>query len=107
MLRQLAKTVTALHDAHVAAGDAQRAAQVAAVLEDQLVTIGRAIPTLDATQAMPVADAQAIEAVRVARQGQLPLRTPGSPMPANLDRRPTRPRERPGVRLPGKTEAER
>jgi len=107
LLRQLAKTVEALRDAHVAAGDAQRAAQVAAVLEDQLVTIGRAMATRDATQATPVADAQAVEAVRVARQGQLPLRTPGSPVAANLDRPQTRPRERPGVRLPDKSEAER
>jgi len=107
LLRQLAKTVAALHDAHVAAGDAQRAAQVAGVLEDQLVTIGRAMPTRDATQATPVADAQAVEAVRVARHGQLPLRAPGSPVPASLDRPPTRPRERPGVQLPDKTEAER
>ena len=127
LLRQLAKTVEALRDAHVAAGDAQRAAQVTAVARprsgvelrlqrggcgelrgaargdlDRLA--GRGVAPLARGA---VADAQALEAVRVARQGQLPLRTPGSPVAANLDRPQTRPRERPGVRLPDKSEAER
>jgi len=106
LLRQLAKTVAALHDAHVAAGDAQRAAQVADVLHGQLQTIRDRLPAADGARvAVSTADVQAIEAVRIARQGQL---APGSPVraPMKAPAVPAVPR-RPSVARPHKPEVER
>jgi len=83
LLRQLANTVKALHDARAAAGDAQRAAEIRDVVMQRLSAVHAALP--DAPEAVPVGasvrDAQAEEAARVARQGQLPPRAPGSPVP--------------------------
>ncbi len=108
LLRQLAKTVAALHDAHVAAGDAQRAAAVADVLRTQMQTISDRLPTPEGTVAVGAGDAQAVEAVRVARQGQIAPRAPGSPVPGKLDppARPASP-ERPGLPQPDRSEVER
>jgi len=109
LLRQLAKTVAALHDAHVAAGDAQRAAQVADVLRGQLQTISDRLPAPDGARlAVGVADSEATEAVRVARQGQLAPRAPGSPVRAPIEppAAPAAP-ERPSVPRPHKPEVER
>lgn len=86
LLRQLSRTVRALHDAHVAAGDAQRAAEVAAVMRVQLQTVADRLPAGARDRvAVGARDAEALEAVRVARQGQLLPRTPQSPLPGTLD----------------------
>lgn len=81
LLRQLANVVKALHDAHQAAGDAQRAAEIARVVRSQLVTVSAALPRDRADEADVDA---AAHAARVAAQGQLPLRAPGAPLPASL-----------------------
>jgi len=109
LLRQLANTVKALHDAHVAAGDARRAAEIRDVVMQRLTAVHAALPP--APDAEPVVvgvgDAQAVEAARVARQGQMPARAPGSPVPGTLRPPPTRPVERPGVQRPDRTEVDR
>lgn len=109
LLRQLANTVKALHDARAAAGDAQRAAEIRDVVMQRLSVVHAALP--DAPDPGPVAarvnDAQAEEAARVARQGQLPPRVPGSPVPGTVTPPPRRPVERPGVERPDQSEVER
>lgn len=81
LLRQLVETVRALYDAHEAAGDAQRAKEIAVVIKGQLATVTATLPSDE-----PATDAErdAAEAARLARTGQLPLRSPGAPVPATL-----------------------
>ena len=78
LLRQLANVAKALHDAHQACGDAQRAAQIADVVRTQLATVSAGLPRDEAPPPHTHPDA---EAARIAGQGQLPLRSPGSPLP--------------------------
>ncbi|MDQ3722586.1 MAG: relaxase, partial [Actinomycetota bacterium] len=66
LLKQLANTARALHDAHRAAGDAQRAAQIAATVRDQLRQVDARVMAAVAPAAV---DEQAAEAVRLARRG--------------------------------------
>jgi hypothetical protein len=70
-------------------------------------TMAAGVPDEHASAAVGAADTQAAEAVRIARQGQLPARAPGSPVPPAIEPRPTRPSERPGIERPGKNEVER
>ena len=116
LLRQLANTVKALHDAHAAAGDARRAAEIRDVVVTRLQTVHDALPaapelaTVGAPDAAPPAaieDAQAAEAARIARQGQLPPRAPGSPLPGSLTPPGKRPVERPDVKRPDRSELDR
>jgi hypothetical protein len=44
LLRQLANVIKALHDARQAAGDAQRAAEIANVVRTQLVSVSAGLP---------------------------------------------------------------
>jgi hypothetical protein len=109
LLRQLANTVKALHDARAAAGDAQRAAEIRDVVMQRLSAVHDALPDAPGPVGVtaPVEDAQAVEAARVASQGQLPARAPGSPVPGSLDVPPARPVERPGVQRPDRSEIDR
>jgi len=109
LLRQLANTVKALHDARAAAGDAQRAAEIRDVVMNRLQGVYDALPAAPelAAETAPVGDAQAVEAARIAAQGQLPARAPGSPVPGTLDPPPTRPVQRPGVQRPDRSEIDR
>jgi len=108
LLRQLVNTARALHDAHVAAGDAQRAAEISAVVTGQLQAVAARLPSPDPDRAtLAVEDAQAVEAARLAAAGQLPPRAPGSPVPAALDPPPSRPGQRPGIERPDQSKIER
>jgi len=105
LLRQLAKTVKALHDAHQAAGDLRRANEIRDVVLRGLTAVHAALPAEPAV--VGVADAPAAEAARVAAQGQLSPRAPGSPIPGSLDVAPTRAVQRPGVQGPDRSEVDR
>lgn len=83
MLRQLANLAKALHDMHRAEGDARRAAAIAAAVRGQLATVAARLPD---PGPVGLADTQAAEAAQLARRGQAPLRSPGSPIPADLNR---------------------
>jgi len=109
LLRQLANTVKALHDAHAAAGDAKRAAEIRDVVTKRLQSVHDALPAAPELVAATAAaaDPQAVEAARIARQGQLPARAPGSPVPGTLKPAPTRPVQRPGVQRPDRSELDR
>lgn len=85
LLRQLANTAKALHDAHQAAGDARRAEAIAHTVRTQLAAVSARLPALDETgSAIAVDDAQATEAARLAARGQSAPRPPGSPVPTPL-----------------------
>jgi hypothetical protein len=105
LLKQLANTVKALHDAHQAAGDLRRANEIRDVVLQRLTEVHAALPAEPI--AVGVADAPATEAARIAGQGQLPVRAPGSPVPGSLDVPPTRPVQRPGVQRPDRSEVDR
>jgi hypothetical protein len=105
LLRQLANTIKALHDAHQAAGDLRRANEIRDVVLNRLSAVHDALPAEPADVA--AGDPAATEAARIAGQGQLPVRAPGSPVPGTLDVPPTRPAERPGVQRPDRSEVDR
>jgi len=112
LLRQLANTVKALHDAHAAAGDARRAAEIRDVVMTRLQSVHEALPAAPELAAVgapapAVDDAQAVEAARIARQGQLPPRAPGSPVPGTLTPPTQRPVQRPDVKRPDRSELDR
>lgn len=93
LLRQLANTGKALHDAHAATGDARRAREIRTVMQGQVAELHASFPQpAEAALEQPVADVQAVEAARLAHTGQPPPRTPGSPLPASLDESPPKPR---------------
>jgi hypothetical protein len=75
LLRQLANTAQALHDAHVAAGQARTAQQLAAGVRDQLAGLGHELAS-PAPAPMP------------SGPGVTP-RPPGPPIPGALGERPT------------------
>lgn len=77
LFRQLANTARAIHDAHRAAGEAQRAAQIAAVVRDQLVAVNEALPPLPA---------ETPEGLAERGQGPGPGRG-GSPVPNRIEPR--------------------
>ena len=89
MLRQLANTMKAMHDAHAAVGEARSAARIAAVVHTQLAAVAARLP--DPAPVMALAGAPgagqreaALRARAVAAQGAVPLRAPGSPVPGRL-----------------------
>ena len=105
LLRQLANTAKALHDAHRAAGEARRAAESARAVRTELATVGASLPApppapvgAGTSPGQRATDEQAAEAARLARTGQAPLREPGSPVPTDLQERRARQRtsEAPG-----------
>ncbi len=99
LLVQLANVARALYDAHQAAGDAQRAAQIAATVNEQLRQVQARV---GAAVAGPIAasDEQAAEALRLARRG---LGAPDVGGPAS----PTTPRVRPPREQPERENPER
>jgi len=103
LLKQLANTVKALHDAHRAAGDLRRANEIRDVVLQRLTTVHAALPPEPAGAGDPAAT----EAARIAAQGQLPVRAPGSAVPGSLDVPPTRPVQRPGVQPPDRSDVDR
>lgn len=107
LIRQIARTVRAIHDAQVASGQARSAAHLAATVRADLMPVvqARPVPTTaraqeeargrdddagsagQATSADATAGAQ--EAARFAGQGQDPsLRPLGSPLPSTVTPRP-------------------
>lgn len=70
LLRQLSNVARAIHDQHAAAGEARRAAEIAAVARSELVAVAAGLP---APAAAPAAPAR-------------PVRAPGSVLPADLER---------------------
>ena len=99
MLRQLANLAKALHDLHVAAGQARRAQEIAAAVRGQLVHVAARLDQLQAAGAVAVAEParalsqeerEAFEAVLVAQQGQAPMRAMPAPLPAPLRPEETR-----------------
>lgn len=92
LLRQLSKTARALHDCHVARGEARTAKEIADVASGQLEAVARRLPAVPEGTGV---DEQAGEAARVAAQGQLPARAPGAPLPAPLEGPAPRPASSP------------
>jgi len=92
MLRQLANLAKAVHDMHVAAGQARQAASIADTVRGQLATVGARLEADQrAWQAVELArtDPQAAEAAARARAGLAPAQTiTASPLPAPLTTRP-------------------
>jgi len=85
LLRQLVNTSRAIYDAHRARGDARHAQQIYQVVTDRLQAVADRLPAVaDAPSRLAVTDPQAGETRRIAQQGQLPPRAPGSPVPAPL-----------------------
>lgn len=104
LLRQLANLAKAVHDMHRADADARRAAQIAASVRGQLAAVAGRLPDAGPTAAAAGGDVEVSDAVRRARQGQAPLR---SPLPNRLDtsRAPetARPGSTPGRPRPDQT----
>ncbi|WP_380163356.1 relaxase/mobilization nuclease domain-containing protein [Jannaschia sp. R86511] len=105
LLRHLMNLAKAIHDAHRATGEAQRAAQIAAVAREQLRLVQAGLPAprpgteVSRVRDVPEAVAADAELVRLARAGMAPVETaparaPGSPVPTKAPTAPdsTRPR---------------
>lgn len=85
LLRQLANTAKALHDAHLAAGREQEARRIATAVLTDLEQVRQSLPS---PQLRQLADQRATEAGQVVGGGR--PRTPGSPVPEHLQaHRPT------------------
>jgi hypothetical protein len=80
MLRQLANTIKALHDAHQAAGELRYARELRDVAMNQLVAVNERLPQ-PITSSL---DPEALEAARLADAGRVAPRPPGSPVPGPL-----------------------
>lgn len=85
MLRQLANLAKALHDMHRADQDARRAAQLAAAVRGDLAKVAAKLPEPGPAG---LEHTPAAAATRTARQGQVPMQAPESPLPAALTPRP-------------------
>lgn len=96
---QLANMARALYDAHQAAGDAQRAAQIAATVKDQLRQVEARVGAA-AAGPLTARDEQAAEALRLARRGAGATRT--EPAPEGPPTGRPAPRENPGRDNPGR-----
>ena len=102
MLRQLANLAKALHDLHVAAGQARRAQEIAAAVRGQLMHVASrldqfqasdeptAVAAAEPVRAISPEEREAFEAVPVAQQGQAPARATPAPLPAPLRPEETR-----------------
>jgi len=95
LLRQLVSLTRALSDMHAAAGEAHRAAELESVARSELALVSDRL-TARTDAGRPEADAQAIDAARVARQGQL---APTAPRPSPTTSPPDRfrPQHPPGI----------
>lgn len=98
LLVQLANMARALYEAHQAAGDAQRAAQIAATVTEQLRQVEARVGAAGGPSV--VGDEQAAEALRLARRGDGATRTEPSPEGPPTAR--PAPREGPGRDDPGR-----
>jgi len=95
LLRQLVSLTRALSDMHVAAGEAQRAAELESIARRELALVSDRL-TARTDAGRPEADEQATDAARVARQGQRAPNAPLSPTsPSPPDR--FRPQHPPGI----------
>ena len=84
LLRQLANMARALHDAHVAVGDAQRAQEIATAVRQDLERVRQSLPALELSPAGPVPDLE--RGPRAATGVAPPARRVGSVLPADLER---------------------
>ena len=103
LLRQLANTAAALYGAHKAVGEAQRAREILRGKTELAMVQAALTPKTQATSqtgehpTIPAGlDPEAAEALRLARTSFVPMRQPGSPVPARLDPQPRRTAARPG-----------
>ena len=80
LLRQMANLAKALHDAHAARGDLQRAQQIERAVRSELEAVNARLEG-DASGARPALDPDALRAAETARRGQLPQRPGASPLP--------------------------
>jgi len=96
LLRQLANLAKALYDMHCAAGELQRAGEIEQAVRGQLAQVS---DRLTAAQVLerPTVDPEALEAARLAAQGQLPPRHAVAPVPPALPGPARRAVDRPGV----------
>jgi len=84
LLRQLTNMARALHDAHLAVGDAQRAAQIASAVRQDLERVRQVLPAPE-TALAPAGTVQ--EVARPApRPPAPPVRRVGDVLPADLER---------------------
>ena len=77
LLRQLSNVARAIHDQHAAAGEARRAAEIARVARSELVAVAANLPS-------PAPRVNSAAPNVPARE--MPVRAPGSVLPADLER---------------------
>ena len=90
LLRQMANLAKALHDAHAARGDLQRAQQIERAVRSELEAVNARLEG-DASGARPALDPDALRAAETARRGQLPQRPGASPLPGAPAEPPAKP----------------
>jgi hypothetical protein len=90
LLRQMANLAKALHDAHAARGDLQRAQQIERAVRGELEAVNARLEG-DASGARPALNPEELRAAETARRGQLPLRPGASPLPGAPAEPPARP----------------
>lgn len=83
MLRQLLNVAKAIHDMHQASNDLRRARQISTMVRTQLSVVAASLPRIPTATA--VNDPAAAEAIRLAREGQAPVRAPGSVLPPKYE----------------------
>lgn len=82
LLRQLMNLAKAIHDAHTAAGEAQRAAEIAQAVRDELVAVRDRMPTLVAVLAEP---APVLDDARLAK-GRAAIQAPRTELEEMVER---------------------
>ena len=93
LLRQLSNTIKAVYDAHQAAGQARRAAEIMGGLRANLRTVRAGLPEIPTTRA----DAQRDHQAGTTTSTRQPPRPPGSVLPADLERARTASTTGPGT----------
>lgn len=99
LLRQMANLAKALHDAHAARGDLQRAQEIEQAVRSELEAV-RATLEREASTARPALDPETLRATETARRGQVPLRPDASPLPGAPAEPPPKPPKPPVTRPP-------
>ena len=95
LLEQMANLAKALHDAHAARGDLQRAQEIERAVRGELQEV-HATLSREASGVRSTLDPEELRAAETARRGQLPLRPGASPLPGA----PAEPPKRPPVTRP-------
>ena len=95
LLRQMANLAKALHDAHAARGDLQRAQEIERAVRSELEAVHTTLEA-EASGARAALDPETLRAAETARRGQLPPRPGASPLPDA----PAEPPKRPPVTRP-------